>query len=83
MVIGFFDRLLGMYYVVNSGVCSWYEFVKVIFEESGRIVVVFFVMMEEYGNKMFCFVYLVLSFELIEWQGFGMRYWWEVLWDYL
>lgn len=83
VVIKLFSYLLGIYYVSNLGICSWYEFVKVIMEDSGLVIVILFVMIEEYGNKMFCLVYFVLSYWVIEEVGICFCYWWEVLWEYL
>ncbi|BCT29934.1 hypothetical protein BVAD3_36080 [Bacillus velezensis] len=82
-VIGLFDRPPGLYHAANSGVCSWYEFAKAIFEESGRTAAVLPVTTEEYGNETPRPAYSVLSLESIERQGLGMRHWREALQDYL
>ncbi|MCZ4247579.1 dTDP-4-dehydrorhamnose reductase [Bacillus amyloliquefaciens] len=82
-VIGLFDRPPGTYHAANSGVCSWYEFAKAIFEESGRTADVLPVTTEEYGNKTPRPAYSVLSLESIERQGLGMRHWRDALRDYL
>jgi len=74
----------GIYHATNSGVCSWYEFAKAIFEESGIEVTVEPCTTEEFPRPAPRPAYSVLDHGGIRIHGFApFRPWREALRDYL
>ncbi|GAB6676589.1 dTDP-4-dehydrorhamnose reductase [Bacillus cereus] len=74
----------GIYHGSNSGVCSWYEFAKAIFEQSNIEIEVNPLKTEDFPRPAVRPKYSVLDKGMIEQNGFeAFRDWNESLKDYL
>ncbi|WP_244863581.1 dTDP-4-dehydrorhamnose reductase [Paenibacillus cisolokensis] len=74
----------GVYHATNRGACSWYQFAKAIFEESGMEVEVEPCTTAEFPRPAPRPPYSVLDHAQIRMQGFGdMRPWREALRHFL
>ncbi|HDR7781238.1 dTDP-4-dehydrorhamnose reductase [Bacillus wiedmannii] len=74
----------GIYHGSNSGVCSWYEFAKEIFEQSNIEIVVNPLTTEDFPRPAARPKYSVLNKEMVEDNGFeSFQDWKEALKDFL
>ncbi|AJY74595.1 dTDP-4-dehydrorhamnose reductase [Paenibacillus beijingensis] len=74
----------GIYHASNSGTCSWYEFAKAIFEESGMSVTVEPCTTEQFPRPAPRPRYSVMDHSAIRANGFeDLRGWREALRDFL
>ncbi|MGG3575141.1 dTDP-4-dehydrorhamnose reductase [Bacillus gobiensis] len=72
----------GIYHVVNSGSCTWFEFAEEIIRIIGADTKVIPISSEQYGFKTRRPKYTLLSLEKIRKKGILMRHWREALQDY-
>ncbi|WP_426451097.1 dTDP-4-dehydrorhamnose reductase [Paenibacillus sp. S-38] len=74
----------GIYHASNSGTCSWYEFAKAIFEESGKATIVEPCTTDEFPRPAPRPSYSVMDHLSIRINGFSeIRPWREALVDFL
>ena len=73
----------GIYHVVNSGYCTWYEFAKEIFNQLGLSQQVIPVSSEEFPSKVRRPKFSALKSEKLEKYGIILRHWKEALNAYL
>lgn len=74
----------GIYHGSNSGVCSWYEFAKEIFEQSNIEIAVNPLTTEDFPRPAARPKYSVLNKEMVEENGFeAFQDWKEALKDFL
>ncbi|AFC27522.1 dTDP-4-dehydrorhamnose reductase [Paenibacillus mucilaginosus 3016] len=74
----------GIYHASNSGICSWYEFAKAIFEESGKATIVEPCTTDEFPRPAPRPSYSVMDHLSIRTNGFNeIRPWREALIDFL
>lgn len=74
----------GIYHCTNSGTCSWYDFAKTIFEETGKQINVNPLTTEQYPTPAKRPNYSVLADTALKANGFTpMRHWREGLTDFL
>lgn len=74
----------GIYHASNTGTCSWYEFAKAIFEESGKSIQLDPCTTAEFPRPAPRPAYSVLDHSGIRSNGFEpLRHWREALRDYL
>ena len=74
----------GIYHVTNTGSCTWYEFAKAIFEETGMAVDLKACTTEEFPRPASRPPYSVLEHKAIRLHGFeDLRPWRAALRDYL
>ncbi|OQM46888.1 dTDP-4-dehydrorhamnose reductase [Anoxybacillus sp. UARK-01] len=74
----------GIYHVSNSGSCSWYEFAKAIFEETGLIVRLERCKTKDYPRPAARPLYSVLEHMALRLNGFKeLRHWREALKEFI
>ncbi|MEH7590391.1 dTDP-4-dehydrorhamnose reductase [Priestia megaterium] len=73
----------GIYHVMNSGSCSWFEFATEIVTFLKSQTVVIPVSTEEYGSKICRPMYSVLSPKKLNSKGIFLRNWKEALHEFL
>jgi dTDP-4-dehydrorhamnose reductase len=74
----------GIYHASNSGVCSWYEFARAIFEESGLKVQVDPCTTDQFPRPAPRPAYSVMDHQSIRTNGFAdLQHWREALKDFL
>ncbi|KQU19317.1 NAD(P)-dependent oxidoreductase [Bacillus sp. Leaf75] len=77
------EKPRGIYHVMNSGSCSWFEFATEIVTFLKSQTVVLPVSTEEYGSKILRPMYSVLSPEKLNSKGIFLRNWIEALHEFL
>jgi len=73
----------GIYHVVNSGYCTWYEFAREIFRQIGYSIPVFPISINDYPSKVRRPKFTALRTKKLETYGIKMRHWKEALHAYL
>lgn len=74
----------GIYHISNSGQCSWYEFAKAIFEETGKQIDVNPVSTVDFPRPASRPPYSVLDHMALRLNGFSeMRHWRQALLEFL